>query len=41
MTKKGLTSASGAPIAHNNNSMTAGRRGMYGYWKSWRILIGK
>lgn len=25
--KKGLTTASGAPVAHNNNSMTAGRRG--------------
>ena len=27
MTKKGLTTASGAPVAHNNNVMTAGRRG--------------
>ncbi|MCK1970433.1 catalase [Franconibacter pulveris 1160] len=27
MSKKGLTTASGAPVAHNNNSMTAGRRG--------------
>lgn len=27
MIKKGLTTASGAPVAHNNNSMTAGRRG--------------
>ncbi|WP_380179400.1 catalase [Kalamiella sp. sgz302252] len=27
MNKKGLTTASGAPVAHNNNSMTAGRRG--------------
>jgi catalase len=27
MSKKGLTTAAGAPVAHNNNSMTAGRRG--------------
>ena len=27
MIKKGLTTAAGAPVAHNNNSMTAGRRG--------------
>ncbi|WP_368929090.1 catalase [Mixta calida] len=27
MSKKGLTTASGAPVAHNNNSMSAGRRG--------------
>ncbi|WP_024552497.1 catalase [Franconibacter helveticus 513] len=27
MSKKGLTTASGAPVANNNNSMTAGRRG--------------
>ncbi len=27
MNKKGLTTASGAPVAHNNNSMSAGRRG--------------
>lgn len=27
MSKKGLTTASGAPVAYNNNSMTAGRRG--------------
>ncbi|WP_312044779.1 catalase [Erwinia sp.] len=27
MTKKGLTTAAGAPVAHNNNVMTAGRRG--------------
>lgn len=27
MSKKGLTTASGAPVVHNNNSMTAGRRG--------------
>lgn len=27
MSKKGLTTAAGAPVAHNNNVMTAGRRG--------------
>lgn len=27
MSKKGLTTAAGAPVADNNNSMTAGRRG--------------
>lgn len=27
MTKKGLTTASGAPVAHNNNVATAGPRG--------------
>jgi len=27
MIKKGLTTAAGAPVAHNNNAMTAGRRG--------------
>lgn len=27
MSKKGLTTAAGAPVASNNNSMTAGRRG--------------
>ena len=27
MSKKGLTTAAGAPVAQNNNSMTAGRRG--------------
>lgn len=27
MSKKGLTTAAGAPVAHNNNSMTAGHRG--------------
>lgn len=27
MSKKGLTTTAGAPVAHNNNSMTTGRRG--------------